>query len=289
MAGVETIAGVSGAAEPGAVPVATPLSAPGVAGTLGTTLEREVPLPVVAEPGVAPWDDAALVPALDLPAASPRLEKATRALSVLVSSIALALLAPVMLATAIAVKATSRGPILYRQIRVGMDRRRRGTSATTTELPYDRRMQDLGGSPFTIYKFRSMRVDAERGGRPVWAQKRDPRITPIGHFIRKTRLDELPQLINVINGDMNVVGPRPERPSIILRLRRHIAEYPLRLRVRPGITGWAQINQAYDETLEDVRRKVRLDLEYIRNRSVWQDLKIMALTIPVMVLRKGSR
>ena len=140
-----------------------------------------------------------------------------------------------------------------------------------------------------MYKFRSMRVDAEADGRAVWAKKHDSRVTPIGGFLRKTRLDELPQLFNVIRGDMNIVGPRPERPTIFAELRRDIPEYPIRQRVKPGITGWAQINQAYDSCLDDVRSKVRYDLEYLKRQSLGMDLRIMCTTITVMLLRRGGQ
>jgi lipopolysaccharide/colanic/teichoic acid biosynthesis glycosyltransferase len=139
-----------------------------------------------------------------------------------------------------------------------------------------------------IYKFRTMYVGAEARNQPVWAMKEDARVTPIGGLMRKLRLDELPQLFNVIHGNMNIVGPRPERPSIFSRLRVDIADYPLRQRTKPGITGWAQINQSYDTSLEDVRRKVRYDLEYLPRQGVRQDLAIMAKTMPVLLFRKGG-
>ena len=153
---------------------------------------------------------------------------------------------------------------------------------------YDRRATDLGGRAFAIYKFRSMYIDAEKRGVAQWATKGDPRITPVGRFIRKCRIDELPQLLNVLKGDMNIVGPRPERPSIFARLRTDIREYPLRQRAKPGITGWAQINHNYDMSLEDVRTKVRYDLEYLQRQSLGEDFRIMARTIPVMLFRKGA-
>ncbi len=212
-----------------------------------------------------------------------RSELACRVLNVTIALLALVLLSPVFLLIALAVKLTSRGPVFYTQTRVGMDRRWRRTHHL-----FDRRLKDLGGQIFTIYKFRSMRVDAEPEGRAVWATKGDSRTTPIGSFLRDTRLDELPQLINVIRGDMNIVGPRPERPCIFQRLREDIPEYSLRQRTRPGITGWAQINQAYDTCLEDVRRKVHYDLEYLQRQSVNEDVRIMAKTVPVMLLRKGA-
>jgi len=139
-----------------------------------------------------------------------------------------------------------------------------------------------------IYKFRTMYVGAEHPNRAVWATREDARITPVGRIMRKLRIDELPQLFNVLKGDMDIVGPRPERPSIFSRLRHLIADYPLRQRTRPGITGWAQINQCYDTCLDDVRRKLRYDLEYLLQRQgIREDLRIMAKTLAVM-LRKGG-
>lgn len=211
-----------------------------------------------------------------------RSEQVNRAVNVLVAGSALLLLSPVLLAVAALVKLTSRGPVLYSQTRVGLDRRYRERRTD------ERRKVDHGGLPFKMYKFRSMRVDAEPNGQAVWAQKHDPRATPIGAFLRRTRLDELPQLYNVLKGDMNIVGPRPERPSIFAELRNTIPEYPWRQRVRPGITGWAQINQSYDACVDDVRRKVEFDLEYMRRQSVFEDLRIMSMTVPVMIFRRGG-
>lgn len=212
-----------------------------------------------------------------------RSEAVNRAVNVVIAGIALLLLAPICVLVALAIKLTSRGPVFYTQTRVGLDRRA-GRAAVDDE----RRQEDFGGQPFTILKFRSMRTDAEAAGQAVWATKHDPRITPIGHVIRKTRLDEIPQLINVLRGEMNIVGPRPERPSIVVRLREHIPEYPNRHRVKPGITGWAQINHSYDSCIEDVRTKVKYDLEYIGGQSLWFDLRIMVMTLPTMLLRKGA-
>jgi lipopolysaccharide/colanic/teichoic acid biosynthesis glycosyltransferase len=139
-----------------------------------------------------------------------------------------------------------------------------------------------------MFKFRTMHLDAEADGKAVWAKKSDPRVTKIGSFLRRARLDELPQLYNVLRGDMNIVGPRPERPSIFARLRNDIPNYHCRQRVKPGITGWAQINQSYDSCLDDVRRKVDYDLEYVSRQSLTHDLRIMSMTIPVMLFRKGG-
>jgi len=134
-----------------------------------------------------------------------------------------------------------------------------------------------------------MRQDAEAGTGAVWAAHHDPRVTPVGNFLRKTRLDELPQLINVVLGDMNIVGPRPERPSIFAELRENIDGYQLRQQARPGITGWAQINHSYDTSIDDVRVKIQLDLEYLARQSLAEDLKIMMRTLPVMIFKRGSR
>jgi lipopolysaccharide/colanic/teichoic acid biosynthesis glycosyltransferase len=204
---------------------------------------------------------------------------------VVIAGIALLVLAPLCVIVAALIKLTSAGPVFYTQTRIGLDRRWRGRPAADDG---DRRVEDLGGQPFTILKFRSMTVDAEKNGQAVWASKHDARVTPIGRVLRKTRIDEIPQLVNVLRGEMNIVGPRPERPSIVVRLRESIPDYPHRHRVRPGITGWAQINHSYDSCLDDVRRKVELDLEYISGQSLLFDLKIMVLTLPVMVFRKGA-
>ena len=239
------------------------------------------------------------VPEAAIPVAALRgHERLERLVNVALAGAALALGSPLLLLIGIAVKLTSPGPVLYRQPRVGIDRRgvrlhaRRRSDrrwhlwARFLELYDDQRTRDLGGSVFMIYKFRTMREDAERETGAVWAVRNDPRSTPIGAFLRKYRLDELPQLVNVLRGDMNIVGPRPERPSIFARLREEIEEYPERQRAKPGITGWAQINLLYDSCVDDVRRKVRYDLEYLRRRSIARDLAIMARTLPSVIFRR---
>ncbi len=207
-----------------------------------------------------------------------------RVVNVLIAGIALLLVAPLCVIVAALVKLTSPGPVFYTQTRIGLDRRWGRASLGDGE----RRVEDLGGQPFTILKFRSMRVDAEKNGEAVWATKHDARITPLGHILRKTRLDEIPQLVNVLRGEMNIVGPRPERPSIVVRLRENIPEYPQRHRVKPGITGWAQINHSYDVSIEDVRKKVQFDLEYISKQDLWFDVVIMLKTLPVMLFKRGA-
>ena len=209
--------------------------------------------------------------------------RATRWVNLLLALLGLLALLPILLLIALVIKLTSRGPVLYTQERVGLDRRLPGAEAGN-----HRRACDIGGRPFTIYKFRTMWVDAESATGAVWATQNDSRITPVGRFLRQYRLDEIPQLLNVMRGEMNIVGPRPERPTIFAELRGHIAEYPLRQKAKPGITGLAQINHHYDRSVDDVRTKVRYDLEYIRRRSFFEDLRIMLRTIPVILFRRGG-
>jgi sugar transferase (PEP-CTERM system associated) len=173
---------------------------------------------------------------------------------------------PFMLLVAVAVRLTSSGPVLYRQERVGM-----------------------GGKNFTLYKFRSMRVDAEAGTGAVWATRNDPRITPVGKWIRMLRLDELPQFFNVLRGDMSLVGPRPERPEFVKSLSEKIPYYRQRHYVRPGITGWAQINYKYGDTFEDTLTKLEYDLYYIKNMSMALDSYIIFHTLKAMMLSRGAQ
>ncbi|MEO7985028.1 MAG: sugar transferase [Gemmatimonadales bacterium] len=208
---------------------------------------------------------------------------AHRFVNLMLAAAALVILLPVLLVIALVVKLTSRGPVFYVQERVGQDRRLPGRQVLN-----HRRSRNVGGKPFTIYKFRTMRLDAEQHSGAVWAQEQDPRVTPVGRVLRQYRLDELPQFINVLKGEMNIVGPRPERPTIFAELREHIAEYPLRQRAKPGITGLAQINHHYDRSIDDVRTKVSYDLEYIRRQSLAEDLRIMLKTVPAILLRRGG-
>jgi lipopolysaccharide/colanic/teichoic acid biosynthesis glycosyltransferase len=204
-----------------------------------------------------------------------------RVLNVLVALVGLILAIPIMILISLAIKLTSPGPVIFRQTRVGVDRRTPGVPAGNW-----RRGVDHGGRLFTLYKFRTMRADS--GNAQIWASPDDPRVTRVGAVLRKYRLDELPQLVNVLKGDMNVVGPRPEQPDIFAELRREIPPYRVRQRVLPGITGWAQVNHHYDTSVESVRRKLEFDLEYIERQSSIEDLKIMALTVPTVVFGKGA-
>lgn len=199
-------------------------------------------------------------------------------INIVVAAMGFLLAAPLFLLVALAIKLSSRGPVFYRQTRIGLDRR-----WNREPSHQDLRTHDLGGRPFTMYKFRTMVMSAEPDSKEIWATPQDQRVTPLGRILRVTRLDELPQLLNVLNGEMNIVGPRPERPSIFAELREAIPNYHMRQRVRPGITGWAQINQSYDSSVDDVRRKVEFDLEYVRSRGALRDLSIMARTLPVML------
>jgi len=202
-------------------------------------------------------------------------------LNIVVAAIGVVVTLPVMAVIALLVKVTSRGPVLFVQTRVGIDRRGPGHQNGN-----HRRNVNHGGKLFRIFKFRTM--SAENNGAQVWATPDDPRVTRVGRVLRLFRLDELPQLINVLLGDMNVVGPRPEQPGIFVKLREQIRRYGDRQRVLPGITGWAQINNSYDRSLSDVERKVAFDLEYIQRQSVLEDVKILLRTFPVVVGKRGA-
>ena len=239
--------------------------------------------------------------------ALPRRERQLRILNVGVALAALILLMPLFILIAIAIRRDSHGPVLYKQVRVGRDGRAlglegggrrgedRGASVDATRDPaherrerqdeLGRRRENVGGNPFTIYKFRTMTMDAEDATGPVWASKEDHRVTRVGRWLRRYRLDELPQFWNVLLGDMSVVGPRPERPSFVHKLRREFAAYSLRQRVPPGITGLAQVHRGPDQTVDDVREKLNYDLEYCGRRSVLFDLIIMLRTLPAMLRR----
>ena len=207
-----------------------------------------------------------------------------RGLNVAVALVGIVLTLPLMAIIALLVKLTSPGPVLFTQPRVGIDRRW-GRRAGTDD---PRRRQDLGGRIFQIYKFRTMTHGKGERTPQVWATPDDPRITRVGALLRRTRLDELPQFFNVLRGDMNIVGPRPEQPAIFQELRGRIDDYQVRQRVLPGITGLAQVNHHYDQCIDDVRIKIRHDLEYMSRVSTFEDLRIMARTIPVVLFRKGG-
>ncbi|MGB5651929.1 MAG: exopolysaccharide biosynthesis polyprenyl glycosylphosphotransferase, partial [Sedimenticolaceae bacterium] len=173
--------------------------------------------------------------------------------------------AMLLVAAAIRFESGAKAPILFHQVRVG-----------------------LNGREFRVHKFRSMRTDAEADGVARWATKDDRRITRVGAFIRKTRLDELPQVFNVLRGEMSLVGPRPERPEFVHQLEKEMPFYAERHRVKPGLTGWAQLSYPYGATVDDARNKLEFDLYYVKNASVFLDLIILLETVEVVLWRKGA-
>lgn len=201
-------------------------------------------------------------------------------------------LLPLFGVVALAIKLDSAGPVFYKQERVGINRRRSDRRRSSDDLLMcnrreDRRQKNLFGKTFFVFKFRTMVTDAEKRCGPIWATKNDPRITRLGRFLRKTRIDEFPQLFNVLKGEMSVVGPRPERPFFIEKLSTEVPNYTRRLEVLPGITGLAQVEGGYDVTLDDVKKKVSHDLEYIRISSIKSDVLIMFRTVGVMLGARG--
>ncbi len=206
------------------------------------------------------------MPLIDImPELMPEWEKKLKRLMDIVISLLLLLISlPITILTSIAIKIDSEGPIFFKQERLGQN-----------------------GKPFKVLKFRSMINDAEKYTGPVWSQKDDPRVTRMGRFVRKVRIDEIPQMLNVLKGEMSLVGPRPERAFFVDKLSKEIPYYKRRLKVRPGVTGWAQIKHKYDETIEDVKIKLKYDLFYIENMSLRMDFKILLRTVFVVLFGKG--
>jgi exopolysaccharide biosynthesis polyprenyl glycosylphosphotransferase len=207
------------------------------------------------------------LPLIDvMPDPMPSWEKGTKRIFDLVFSILILIIAtPIMVIVAILIRLTSSGPAIFSQERVGRF-----------------------GKPYTMYKFRTMKQNAEKETGPVWAKENDPRITPLGKWLRKTRIDELPQLFNVIKGEMSFVGPRPERAHFVEQFKKEIPLYARRLNVRPGITGWAQVKWKYDTSLEDVKEKTKYDLFYVENMSLRMDFKILFNTLVTIFTGKGQ-
>ncbi len=189
-----------------------------------------------------------------------------RAFDIIASLLGIIFLSPLFLFTAILIKCASKGPILFTQTRVGKE-----------------------GKLFEIYKFRTMRVNAEKETGPIWAADNDPRLIPVGRFLRKAHIDEIPQFINILKGEMSLIGPRPERPIFVEKFREEISDYEKRLAVKPGLTGLAQVWHKYDETMEDVRKKIKYDLLYIKKLCLWTDLRILLRTVRVVFTGEGAR
>lgn len=192
-------------------------------------------------------------------------ERFKRYMDLALASFGLLITLPMLTIAAVMIKLTSKGPAIYKQSRIGKN-----------------------GKVFWIYKLRTMRFDAEKGTGAVWAKRNDPRVTAIGKVLRKTRIDEIPQLFNVIKGEMSIVGPRPERPEMVMSFKTLILDYEKRLKVKPGITGMAQVWHKYDETIDDVKKKIKYDLLYIRKMCLLTDLRIMAQTFVVVLTGRGA-
>ena len=195
-----------------------------------------------------------------------RFQEFKRSFDCVTASVGLLLALPLLAFLGLLIKIVSPGPVFFKQLRVGK-----------------------GGVPFTLYKLRTMHLNAETETGAVWAKENDPRLIPFGKGIRKMHLDEVPQLWNVLKGEMSLIGPRPERPEFVSQLREAIPDYEKRLHVKPGITGLAQVWHKYDETVQDVRKKVKYDLLYIKKMCLWVDLRIFAKTFVVVLTGRGAR
>jgi lipopolysaccharide/colanic/teichoic acid biosynthesis glycosyltransferase len=216
-----------------------------------------------------------------------------RTIDILFSIVGLILAAPLFLILGILIKFSSKGPVIFKQERIGRNRRSKERRILNVSVAFERRKGerrkvDKFGKPFHIYKFRTMIKDAEKDSGPVWARPDDPRVTKIGKVLRITRLDEVPQFLNVIAGDMSLVGPRPERYQLILNVAKHVEGYIERFSLNPGITGLAQVESGYASSLDDTRTKVQYDLSYAKNWSISKDLLIILRTIFVVITGKGA-
>ncbi len=215
-----------------------------------------------------------------------------RGIDILGSIFGIIICLPIWIVVPILIKLESKGPVFYKQVRVGRDKRktdRRQVNIDDIERRYyrDRRKVSGFGKPFRIIKFRTMYQDAEKLSGPKWASKDDPRITRLGRMLRKTRIDEIPQLFNVLAGNMSLVGPRPERPFFVAKLDGVVNNYVGRFKVKPGITGLAQVEHKYDESIKDVDGKIKYDLKYIKNIGILQDIRILLKTVIVVVSARG--
>lgn len=218
---------------------------------------------------------------------------AKRFMDIVGSLLALVITLPFWIIIALMIKLESRGPVFYTQVRVGLNRRRKQRrfcqkAGETERRSRDQRREDYLGVPFKVIKFRTMARDAEQATGPIWAAKNDSRITRIGRILRKTRIDETPQFLNILKGEMTLVGPRPERPEFVSNLVKEVDGYADRLRVKPGLTGLAQVYSGYDSSIASVVEKVRLDNKYIETCSVWTDFQIIMRTFIVVLTGRGA-
>lgn len=223
------------------------------------------PLVVAPEPGTMALVSTGFI-GWAVSIARRRFQQFKRAFDVIASSVGLVLITPIVACVAVLIKIVSPGPVFFKQERVGHK-----------------------GRIFDIYKIRTMKIDAEKDTGPIWARENDSRLIKFGKLIRRLHIDELPQLVNVLRGDMSIVGPRPERPVFVEKLSGEISDYRKRINVKPGITGLAQVRHKYDETIKDVRKKVKYDLLYIREMCFMVDLRILLRTVMVAALGKGAR
>jgi len=216
-----------------------------------------------------------------------------RTTDIISALIGLVLTSPLWIIIPLLIKLTSKGPVFYSQVRVGINRRKEARrfiqeAEVDENRKRERRRVDYCGTTFRLFKFRTMIIDAEKNSGPVWAEKNDPRITALGRFLRKTRIDEIPQFINVLRGDMSLIGPRPERPEFVEKLISQVESYERRLEVKPGITGLAQVSNGYDSSISSVVKKVQHDIDYIDRWSIWGDIKIVLRTVIVVFTGRGA-
>ena len=233
-------------------------------------IEKEITTPIIPQEGHAPEPSTLIlflggITGILVGFVRKSYGKFKRYSDLLLAILGVMVTSPLLIFAAILIKLTSKGPVIYKQNRVGEN-----------------------GTVFRIFKLRTMVVDAEKGTGAVWAKENDPRITSVGRVLRKTHIDEIPQLFNVTKGEMSIVGPRPERPEMVRSFRDLIVDYERRLQIKPGITGLAQVFHKYDETIADVKKKIKYDILYIRRMCLWVDLRIMAQTCLVVLTGKGA-
>lgn len=264
--------------------------------TAVSNLDMSIPMARIAlDPFVSDIGYLAGIVGRDDTGMSSASERIKRIFDVIFAGAALMLLSPVIMVVAVLIRLESSGSVFFQQERIGLNRRKSdrrryisdGYDGPDRRRDNDRRKKIHNGKPFNIYKLRTMRIDAEKTG-PELSSKGDSRITKIGYLLRRTRIDEIPQFINVIRGDMSIVGPRPERSFFINQVRQEVPEFPLRLKVKPGITGLAQVEDGYADTVEKMKGKLYYDLKYISQLSLPQEINILFKTVYVVISGKGA-